>query len=251
MSERELRRDTRSVSEILGYTLVFSLVVVTVAVISVGGLSSYQEAQNFERQTNAQKAFDVMHNNFEDIYFKGAPSRATEVDLGETELALGDPITINITVAGQTDMNITTRPLVQNLGDENELVYEAGAVFQTTRDGGVVRRGPPMLLRSDTVHVIAPNLTTTGRSGVGGGVVLVRARSLNQSLVYENASASNDITINVSSPRSDLWQEVFVERGAFDEGDCDLSADNDWVSCDVTVDRVYLVRSDIGVFFDR
>ena len=67
----------RGVSEVLGYALVFSLVIVTVSIISVSGLSGYQNAQSFERQSNAEKAYDVMHNNIEDIYYKGAPSRAT------------------------------------------------------------------------------------------------------------------------------------------------------------------------------
>jgi hypothetical protein len=243
----------RGVSEVLGYVLVFSLVVVMVAIISVSGLTGYQDVQTFERQSNAGKAYDVMHNNIEDIYYGGAPSRATEIDLGETRLSLGGPVTINVTAGSGSDRvhtNVTTRPLVQRLGDGNELVYEGGAVFRTSPEGGLLRRDPPMTLRADSAHVIVSNVSQQGRRGVGGGLVRVRARSLDSTVRYENRSDSGDISLNVTvhSPRADLWAAHLEAQPTFDS----CTVDGSRTSCETDdLDRLYVVQTDLGIYFDR
>jgi len=247
--------DDRAVSEILGYSLVFSLVITSVAIISVGGLAGYQSAENFERQSNSQKAFGVMHNNLEDIYYQGAPSRGTEIDLGETSLALDDPVLVNVTVEGATrqEFLIESQPIVQDLGEGNELVYEAGAVFQTTRDGGRVRQAPPMILRGDTAHLIVPNIREASSRSVGGGTVLIRAQSQAQQLRYQNTTqdGATDITVNITSPRSDLWYEYLVDRGTFNESTCETPADDVVVCGPVSVEQVYVVESRVNIVFDR
>jgi hypothetical protein len=245
----------RGVSEVLGYALVFSLVIVTVSIISVGGLSGYQKAQDFERQTNAEKAYDVMHNNIEDIYYKGAPSRATEIDLGESQIYLGDPVDINVSVNGTEELNVTSRPIIQNLGDDNRLIYEAGAVFQTSRQGGIQKRDPAMTLGSDRVHIIVPNISQGGgTSGLGNGIVRVRARSLGQELSQNTTIESGNITVTIeNTSRADLWREYFERKPLF--GSCDLPNDSKTrtVRCDsdTFVEELYLVQSDISIFFDR
>ncbi|WP_302080345.1 DUF7289 family protein [Salinibaculum rarum] len=246
--------DDRAVSEILGYSLVFTLVITSVAFISVGGLAGYQSAENFERQTNSQKAFDVMHNNLEDIYYQGAPSRGTEIDLGETSLTLADPISLNVTLNGtnnEENFTITSRPLVQSLGDGNKLVYEAGAVFQTTRDGGVVRQQPPMLLRNNTAHIIAANISEPAARSVSSGTVLIRAQSQDRFLRYQNTSRQKNVslTLNITSPRSELWYEYLDNTATF-RGDCTLSGD--FVSCGpVNLEQGYLVEVRLAFIFDR
>lgn len=245
----------RGVSEVLGYALVFSLVIVTVSIISVSGLSGYQNAQDFERQTNAQKAYDVMHNNIEDIYYKGAPSRATEIDLGESQIYLGDPVVINVTANGTTVVNVTSRPIVQNLGDDNRLVYEAGAVFQTSSQGGIRKREPAMTLGSDRAHIIVPNISQGGgTSGLGNGIVRVRARSLEQSLKYQNTTRDDPVKVNVTietttATRADLWEEYFESKALFD--DCGPFDGAETVACETTAEALYIVQSDISIFFDR
>lgn len=251
--------EDRAVSEVLGYSLVFSLVIVSVAIISVGGLNGYQEAQDFERQSNAQKAFDVMHNNLEDIYYQSAPSRGTEIDLGETSLSLANPVVINVTVENPSASNreefiIESQPIVQNLGDGNELVYEAGAVFQTSRGGGIIRQTPPMTLRGTSSHLIVPSIKQASGRSVGSGTVLIRGRSQGQDLLYQNTTRDPDVdlTINITSPRANLWYEYLTERGTFDDGDCDLSSSGEEVVCGpVTMEEVHIVESNVDILFDR
>jgi hypothetical protein len=250
----------RAVSEILGYSLVFTLVVLSVAIVSVGGLSAYQDAENFERETNAQKAYDVLHNNLEDIYYQSAPSRGTEIDLGDTSLAMGDRVTINVTVeenGGSREVFIIRpQPLVQDLGEGDRLVYEGGAVFQTTRDGGILQQAPPMVLREDTANIIVPNVTQPNDRSVGSGTVLIRARGPSRTLLYDNTTRDpqvDNLIINITSPRAPLWEEHLSERGAFaGTNDCRLEADDTRVICESnSIEQVYLTRIPVQMFFDR
>lgn len=249
-------RDEHGVSEVLGYSLVFSLVLVSVAIVSVGGLSGFQNVETFERQSNAQKAFDVMHNNIEDVYYQGAPSRGTEIDLGDTRLQFDDPVVINVTVddGSRDEFIVRSHPLVQDFGNgDGHLVYEAGAVFQTSQEGGTVRRHPPMTLRTGTANLIVPNVSQPDTRSVGSGTVLIRARSNGQDLLYRNTSRdpSAQLTVNVTSPRADLWERYLTSRGAFSDGDCTRPRDDRVVCGPVTQQEIYVVESDITILFDR
>jgi len=64
MGERSLRDDGHGLSDVLGYVLVFSLVVTSVLVVTVGGLSAVENARDAERAQNAERAFDVVATNF-------------------------------------------------------------------------------------------------------------------------------------------------------------------------------------------
>lgn len=244
-------RDDRAVSEILGYALVFSLVLVTVAIVSVSGLSGFQNAESFQRQQNAQTAFDVLHGNLEDIYYQDVPRRATEIALGETQLSYGDPVTLNVTVDGESFV-VESQPLVQRFGEGDKLVYEAGAVFYTTKSGGgVVLQEPPMLFQQEMANVMLANVSPGSSGGVGGGTILVRARSTGRELHYPNATQDleGNLTINITSPRADLWHEYLTSQSGF--SDCLVSSGDNRVKCNATFNQIYVIEPHLQLSFTR
>ena len=89
-------RDRRGVSETVGFVLVFSLVLLTVGTVLTVGYAGLQDARDAERVNNAERAFDVLANNIEDITARGAPSRGTEIRLAEASIGPGAPVTMNI-----------------------------------------------------------------------------------------------------------------------------------------------------------
>ena len=90
-------QDRRGVSETIGFVLVFSLIVLTVGVVLTVGYGGLQDARDAERVNNAERAFDVLADNVEDITHRGAPSRGTEVRLAEASLGAGSPTYLNVT----------------------------------------------------------------------------------------------------------------------------------------------------------
>lgn len=225
----------RAISEVLSYSFVFSLIVISIAVISVSGIAGLQNARNTEQAANAQQGFDVLHDNMADLYYDSAPSRATEISLGETEVYYGDNVTVNVTAVDggvATTAERSFRPVVQRLEEQRRLVYEGGAVFRTSRDGGVVVEKPPHAYRSGVVHVTIPAMQAPSVQSIGGSNVLVRAKVTDRSVPIADSDGTYDrLFVNVTSPRYELWQQYLTSQSQFDESDCSVDSSRERVVC--------------------
>lgn len=243
----------RAVSEVVSYVLVFALVVSAVGVISVSGLSTLQDTRNNEQMENAERAFDVLANNLADIHRRDAPSRATEISLGEARLATGDNVTMRVNV---TDSSGTwrseswrIRPLVYTGDDDRKLVYEAGAVFRTSNGGGIQVTDPPFVVSEDRVLISVVGLNRPDRQALAGSTVLVRGRNRGTTLAYNNTVGDiENVTVSLrNTPRYELWNESFTSQGFA----CDTSPGSNGVECTFDpaddIDQVYVVHHDIAV----
>lgn len=203
---------TRAVSEVLGYILIFSMVLMAIAFVSVSGFASLENARDTEQNNNAQRAFDVLSNNIEDVYRRGAPSRATELSLGGAQLYVDDPVTMRVFVDGSQEVETSLRPLVFQARDGVEFVYEAGAVFRTQRDGGFVVRNPPLRLNDDRMIFSVVRTKSPHVQSIGGPAVLVRTGARGREVAVRTSS-DPDVTIEIDgSPRQDLWQRYFEDE---------------------------------------
>lgn len=251
------RRD-RAVSEVLSYALVFGLIVTSIGIVTVGGLGSLQDARTNEQVANAQRAFDVLHDNLADVHAEGAPSRATEISLGDSQLYLGDNVTMAVKVDGRDAHEFDTiRPVVFQIGDGRSLVYEAGATIQAERDGGYVVNGPPFALTdsptSDRGQVHVPIVHTTAPSvrSVGGTNVLVRGQSDRQAVLTGTVRGGPDLEyVELQSPRYDIWADYFGEQDYC--GSVDVDDGTETVTCHVDGDyadprQLYVTHQEISL----
>ena len=210
--------NNRAVSDVVGYVLIFSLITVSVGVITVGGFSALQDRQDAERINNAERAFDVLAGNMEDIYRDGAPSRATEMRLSGGTLRYGEPI--NITIEDNNGRNITAspRPLVyQDTG--TEIVYVAGAIIRSDNGNSVMLRDPPFRA-SATVGSFPLIVTfrTTGSttlSSEGTVQVTSEARRVNTTMPTGFDDGTGSYTITVESPRYTAWEQYLESQPGF------------------------------------
>ncbi|MFC6988243.1 hypothetical protein ACFQJD_05030 [Haloplanus sp. GCM10025708] len=115
----------RAVSDVVGFVLVFSLIITSVGVVTVFGISTLEDARTDERINNAERAFDVLADNFDDIARGGAPSRATEIKLAETSLTLAETVDLSVNASDEADPYPSEfRPIVFSAGSETDIVYE-------------------------------------------------------------------------------------------------------------------------------
>lgn len=248
----ELGASERGVSEVLSYTLIFSLIIASIAVVSVSGLGALQDAQNAEQMNNAERAFAVFADNVADIHRRGAPSRATEIDLADAQLYTGDNITINVTAEAGSDVGDgddiivkhEVRPLIFEGEDERRIVYAGGAMFRTNRDGGVVLRKPPVVNKSERLYAPLIALRSVDVQAASGSTVLVRTKETDTNVTIGEPAAHttfDTIHVNVTSPRYELWADALEERNL----DCTENDVLEHVNCEAqTVDgdapeRVY------------
>lgn len=244
----------RAVSEVLSFILVFTLIIASITLISVGGLGSLQDARNAEQLNNAERAFDILSDNIADMYQRGAPSRATEISLGEAQLRTADNVTMTVEVQeGGTYSRVgqwQIRPLEFEGDEERKIVYEAGGVYRTNRDGGLRIRDPPLLVTDNHALITVVGINRPEKQSLGGSTVLVRANHRSNDIAYRDTdSNAEEIRVNVTGPRSDLWEQYLEEEKGFT-----CTAGDDWCVYDPgsgNFNRVYVVYHDIGIEIDQ
>lgn len=206
----------RAVSEVVGYVLVFSLIVSTVGIVTAVGFGNLGEQQQAEQVNNVERAFDVFQNNVEDVYRDGAPSRATEMRLGEGTLRYGETVNVTVRDASEHSRNHTRRvsPLVYSSGD-TEIVYEAGAVIRDDGHGAVMLNRPPF--RFGSKRTLLPVVRTTRSVGPVAisrpGTVRVGSafRDVNTT-TRTGVATADELEVVVESPRADAWERYFESQ---------------------------------------
>lgn len=240
------RTPDRAVSEVLGYMLIFSLVMMAIAFVSVSGFTSLENARDTEQNNNAERAFDVLANNVEDVYRRGAPSRATELSLGGAQLYTDDPVQLRVIVDGTTEVDTDLRPLVFQGRDGVEYVYEAGAIFRTQRQGGFTVRNPPLRLDNERMIFSVVRTKSEHVESIGGPTVLVRTAARGQEIaVRDDGDPHVEIEIE-GSPRQDLWERYLKEEHQMA---CPVSSDTT-LRCEVDgldPDTVLVTETSINV----
>jgi hypothetical protein len=252
----------RAVSDAIGFVLVFSLIIASVGVVYTTGFAALSDSRDEERVTNAVRAFDVLADNFEDIYRTDAPSRATEIKLSDASLAFGEEteLTVNVTNVPGESYSVDVEPIVYRASNtDTTVVYENGATFRTDRGAGVMKRAPHLLVRDTggSQVVIVPVVQTRSKStaGVGGSsTVLVRSERVESEMLSsvpadadDNANVSQyDVTITMETDpaRAEAWMRYLDDQ---DGTTCTMPA-SDTVECTVVADelRVSVTRIDVS-----
>lgn len=203
----------RAQSETLGFVVVFTLVLGTMALVTAAGVSELSQVRDAERLDNAEQAMETLEGNLADL-LEGRPSQATEVTLDGARLFLGDRVTwrINGTAVANASRNfsvdVTLRPVVyETEGDsDTRLVYANGAVFRQQRGGTVIVDGPDLVASPDgTAMVIVQTRQGSATAGKGGSTAaLVRAtRPVTE--LYRLDREPVDLEITIDSPRAPAW----------------------------------------------
>lgn len=262
---------TRGVSEIIGFILVFSVVTATVFIAYTSGISGLQDARDFERVENAERAFDVLGDNLADIHAGGAPSRATEIKLAGSELSIGANQRFSVRYENGTGTpefyNATSlRPIIYAVGDEEAVVYEAGAIIRVSRDGQRMVDEPAMAFRSENGRrtVSIPFVRTIAESQTvvsGSQTTLVRAEKLvprpegRYSPVLASlsgAGAPHEIRfrVNTTAARAPAWNQYLEQEISWRADACSLAgADDNVVVCEFETDELYVTRTSIDITF--
>lgn len=228
--------DDRGLSEALGFVLVFSIVVTSVGMAYAMGYGGLQDVRDVERVNNAERAFDVLADNMEDVTQRDAPSRATEIKLADARLSPGDPVTINVSVPDRNfGYEADVDPVVYSNGEGTTLRYVGGAVVRAQRDGAVMVREPDLLLSAE--RAVVPITQTREQSGgiSGSTTVLVRA-SHSKTVTQKYVTDGSDAYVNVTTPETRPWQRYLVDQPAVKS--CDI--DGQTVACEIDTEQVYV-----------
>ncbi len=243
------RESDRAVSETISFVLVFALVIASVGTVYAVGVEELEAARDAERVENAQRAFDVLADNVDDLR-EGAPSRGTEVKLAAATLRSADDARINVTVdpngSAPSSWEAPLSPLVYDVEAGGQVRLSNGAVLRDSARGtATVVRGPPLVIDDDRVLLTIVKQEHVGSTAVGGDrTVRVRAAASRPRRFYDNESVTHDsVRVNVTTPYTDAWSRHYESVGfACTEVDAPGPNAPGTVSCTVNdVDRVTVV----------
>ena len=198
--------DDRAVSEVVGFILVFSLVLGTISLVYVGGFSSLQDTRDHEQMANAERAFDVLANNLEELGQGKAPSRATEIKLAGAQLRTTEPTLITVNTTGMNASGASPRSIVYQPETSNSaVIYEAGAVLREDNGEAVMIREPDFVFGPNRT-VMRVIETRGGKQSISGDTTtLVRGEGRFQEIRHRHhdSGAQFNLTVRVN-PASGL-----------------------------------------------
>lgn len=194
----------RGVSDVLGYVLIFSLILGSVALVSAAGYSSLDSVRATERFGNARQVFEVLDSNVDDLLDSGASSRGTEIRLADATIDFGDPVRFNVSVEGYGYNRTIVDPLVYSQSADRQIVYSGGATILSDRGYTRLTDGAPFRLDNRTMLTLVQ--TRARDSGISGsGRVLVRTTRATQSVHSYRGDGPYTVTLNVTSDRAAAW----------------------------------------------
>ncbi|MBB6646391.1 DUF7289 family protein [Halobellus ruber] len=256
-----LRDSERGVSETISFVLVFALVIASVSTVYAVGVPELEATRDAERVENAQRAFDVLADNLDDL-LEGAPSRGTEVKLAEATLRSADDARMNVTVdpdgAPQQSWEASLSPLVYDVQAGGQVRLSNGAVLRDSARGTAsVVRGPPLVVDDDRVLITMIKQEHVGSAAVGGDrTIRVRMAASRPRRFYDNETTGFDtVRVNVTTPYTDAWARHYESVG-FSCTEVDVPGPNTpgRVSCTVDdvsdVDRVTVVWLRVSTEFE-
>jgi hypothetical protein len=267
----------RGVSEVLGFVLVFSIVISTVGAVYLVGFNGLEQTRDDERINNAVRAFDVLADNVEDIHQDDAPNRATEFKLYDATLKVGDPVRQSVKItnvgSGQT-YAITSYPITYvPRNSPTRIRYSNGAVFREDRNGAAIQNRPGFTLREDpstgnrTAIVQFVETRASGSQAVSGRTtVLVRTELARSEVMTYRSTPGNATDVdgdgdseynvtywtNTTETRAPLWESYYEDRleDEFGVSDpCTLHSSTE-VKCVFQVERIAVSASRIDVSID-
>jgi len=216
--DRKFLKSESAVSEVIGFILIFSIVMLAISAIYAVGYPTIQSSKENAQFQNMEQSFMVLQSNINTVAFGQAPVRTLKTSLGGGSLTVyPDAGWINVSTTGTVyscDVNIGAIEYEKN---GRSIAYEGGGVWEKYPAGAAIKVSKPRIFvhgddGNRTVSVSIINISSeNGISSVGGeGAASVVVRFHSTSSPYINStSAPENVTIVVTSDYADAWERYF------------------------------------------
>ncbi|WP_135365818.1 DUF7289 family protein [Halosimplex halophilum] len=252
------RRTRRGQSELIGYVLVFSAVVLAIGGVVTFGVTALDQVQSSTVADNGEFAMQAVAADMEALYYGTATSRTTELTLDSATLETGAPATVNVTAirgSERVEVNRVVRPIVYRT-DDVAIAYENTLVVRDQARGSVAVTGPRLALSRSrsVVPVVETNATTQSVGGGTSEVHAVAGNSTGVSLTRDSDPVRLNVTVQSLPDRVDVWERQLNESvgtitrppGAPLSGrPACRRPEPDHVTCIVPTDRVVVSHAEI------
>lgn len=208
--------DNRGVSEVLGFVLMFAMIVASIGVLYGVGFGTLDDMQFHEQTNSGERALEAVAVGLEDIERDRGPNRAMDVNLGGRELAVTDGPRIEVGVDGEgVVFNDTVGALEYGPDEETTIAYSSGGVFRMQDDVGLLVREPRFRCGEDRAIVSLITLEGPAEPAFSGGAVRIVAEQQNVDIsrLHNDPAENGDVTVSVDgeTAMTDGWDRFFED----------------------------------------
>ncbi|WP_459193389.1 DUF7289 family protein [Halosimplex sp. J119] len=246
-----LHDDERAVRNLVGFTLTFSIIVVSVGLVATMGYPQFDDLSQQQRLDNAEAGMEQVASSFEQLQEQRANVRTNELSLSGGSLAVVDGPTVTVE-AENTDFD---REFdvggLQYESDGTTITYENGAVFRTySQDNIAIVEESPMTCTEDRAVVSVVRVVSESTDKISGDYVSVTGTAETRALRFpknrtgeDSIEEAEELFVTVDSSRSNAWDRHFEKTGNW-------TADptSDAYRCD-GIDAMYVRETVISVSF--
>jgi hypothetical protein len=246
-----LHRDERAARNMIGFTLTFGIIVVSVGLVATMGYPQIDDLSQNERIDNAEAGMELVASNFRELQEQRATARTNELSLSGGSLTVLDGPTVRVQ-AEDTDFDQTFAVGGLQYGYEGTTItYESGALFRTYGEDNVaVVEGPTMRCTEERAVVSVSRVVPSSTAKTSGDYVSVTGTTQTQALRFpinrtgpDSMADADDVFVTVTSPRSDAWDRYFDRNGNWTAGPTP-----DTYRCD-GIETMYVRETVISVSF--
>ena len=208
-----------AVSEVIGFILIFSIVMLAISAIYAVGYPTIQSSKENAQFQNMEQSFMVLQSNINTVAFGQAPVRTLKTSLG------GGSLTVNsskghITVEyGGKEWYNGAIGAIEYEKNGRSIAYEGGGVWEKYPAGSAIKLSEPRIYVQEaegdkTVSVSIINVSGDLSSVGGEGTVSVTVRSKPSTYSLNITSLSppgDNVVIIVTSDYADAWERYFNE----------------------------------------
>ncbi len=256
MNKNKLIQSDSAVSEVVGYTLVFGIVVLAIGLIYVTGIPALQSTKDATQFKSIEQGFMILNTDLSKVALDQSPVRTTKLGTAEGGMLASDPAACNISLkifeSGNEQFNDTIElGRIEFVSGVGSISCENGAVITRYGSGSFMTIKPRMFKSNqDPIMFSLIKVNDSSRSASGGiSQITISNPRFNESLfntpeVYENG----EMEIKVDSEYADSWARFLSsEFGAtFPDPLPDSSTGwSDKISFDKLVVVEYVVSVDI------
>lgn len=205
--------EDRAVSNVFGYVLLFSVILLSITTTFTFGLDAIEQGQDGTVQESSTQAMGTVGDRIETLRESNTTVRRSQIRTRRGTIGYGEQTRVTVSVDGTEQLQTTFRPLEYQF-DGTTLAYEAGAIVRTNADGGTLVDDPPFVFDDDAVVLPIVSTEPETQRLISGAAVTVRlGRVASRQAYFGTGSDPVEIEIDTTAQRAAVWQRTLSERG--------------------------------------
>jgi hypothetical protein len=204
----------KGVSEVIGYLLVFSIVVTIVSVVYASGMPVVEQTKESSALQSMETVFLTMQSTIKKVALAQSPVRTMKLNLVTGSMSASESagdITISTNVS--PPILISFGNITYTLGSRR-LSYENGAVIEHSPGGNIIVSEPLIFFTnysgSDNTYILISVINASGTCSTGGGIANMQMRQSDPNndtkVVYDGSEAVVEyVNISINSPYALAW----------------------------------------------